>query len=217
MDATTQPRVKGAKEGEVERVYRLIKDWLIHCKLPPGECLSEVELARQCQTSRTPIREACSRLAQDGWISRVRHKGYIVKPVSIRDLLQIYEYRKMLECFAVEKATQIGTAEQLDALAGIIGIEQQPGADVRDIVSASDRFHLAIAEIAGNQRVINQLKLTLEYVHRLDILSTQQDGSWIPHGEILNAMQCRKSSEAQKMMAQHIECARDRMLRLFAT
>ncbi|HUY15707.1 MAG TPA: GntR family transcriptional regulator [Terriglobia bacterium] len=44
----------------MERVYRTLRQWLITAKLPPGEFLSEVDLAARCKTSRTPVREACT-------------------------------------------------------------------------------------------------------------------------------------------------------------
>jgi len=201
----------------VDRIYGLLKTWLIECTLAPGDLLSEVDLARRCETSRTPIREACNRLSQDRWITRIRHKGYLVTPVSVRDLLQLYEYRKLLECFSAEKATTIATPDQLANLEQIMEIERHKNAEMPLILAANDLFHLGLAEIAGNQRVLQQLKLTLEYVHRLDKLSTQRDQSWIPHGDILAALQERKANEARQAMAVHIEYARDRMLRLFAT
>ncbi|MBI3680585.1 MAG: GntR family transcriptional regulator [Acidobacteria bacterium] len=215
-DVKTPHKTKAEKEGEVDRVYRIIKAWLIECRLPPGEFVSEVDLARECNTSRTPVREACNRLSQDGWITRIRKKGYLVTPVSVRDLLQLYEYRKLLECFAAEKAAQVASPEQMETLARIIEVEQRSVVDVNEVVAANDLFHLGIAEIAGNQRVYNQLKLTLEYVHRLDRLSTQKSHGWISHCEILNALQARKPNEARQAMATHIDYARDRMLHLFA-
>jgi len=207
---------KTEKEGEVDRIYNLLKAWLIECKLSPGDVLSEVGLARKCNTSRTPIREACNRLAQDGWITRIRYKGYLVAPVSIRDVLQLYDYRKLLECFAAEKAAQIATPEQLEELARIITVEQRGDVDVAEIVAENDVFHIGIAKVADNRRVCDQLALTLEYVHRLDKLSTQKSQSWIPHGEILNALKARNPQEARLAMSAHIDYARDRMLHLLA-
>jgi DNA-binding GntR family transcriptional regulator len=210
------PKTNAAKEGEVDRVYRILKSWLVECELAPGALLAEVELARRCETSRTPVREACNRLVQDGWIISLRHRGYQVTPVSIKELLETYEYRKVLECFAVEKAAQIATSAQLASLRAIITVESDSTAEAGTVIEASDAFHLAIAEIAGNRQVMARLKLTLEYVHRLDKLSSQQDGSWIPHGEILAALEARRPQEARHAMAVHIDYARDRMLRLFA-
>jgi GntR family transcriptional regulator, rspAB operon transcriptional repressor len=215
-DSKTHPLTGADKEGEVDRVYRLLKTWLVECKLPPGDFLSEVELAKQCQTSRTPVREACNRLSQDGWLTRIRQKGYLVTPVSVRDLLQLYEYRKLLECFSAEKAAQTASTEQLENLVRMVEIERKPQPEMSEIISGSDSFHLGIAEIAGNKRVYSQLKLTLEYVHRLDTLSSQKDRAWIPHGEILGALQARKPADAHQAMAAHIEYARERMLKLFS-
>ncbi len=207
---------KAGKEGEVERIYRLLKIWLIECKLAPGDALSEVDLARRCVTSRTPIREACNRLAQDGWITRIRHKGYLVTSVSIRDMLQLYDYRKLLECFTAEKAAQVASPEQLEELAKLMAVEQQEDVDVGKIVAANDPIHLYIAEIAGNQRVRDQLTLTLEFVHRLDKLSTQKSHGWVSHSDILSALRARKPQEARIAMAAHVDCSRDRMLQLLA-
>jgi len=213
-----QPLKSGEeKEGEVDRVYRLIKSWLIECTLAPGELLAEVELARRCDTSRTPVREACNRLVQDGWIVSLRHRGYKVTPVSIKELFETYEYRKLLECFTAEKAAHIATSAQLAHLRETVRIETDSTAEVRTIIEASDTFHIAIAEIAGNSQIIAHLKATLERQYRLDRLSAQKERSWIPHGEILEALEARRPTEARLAMAAHIDYARDRMLRLFAS
>lgn len=209
--------VEAGAEGEVDRVYRMLKHWILQCDFRPGDFLAEVDLARQCETSRTPIREACNRLSQEGWISRIRHKGYMVPAISIRDIVEIYEYRKLLECFNAEKAAHTASVEQIANLRLILEVESRPKAPLADILSANDAFHMGIAEIARNQRVLDQMRLTLEYVHRLDVLSTQRDSGWIPHGEIFAALEARKPTLASKAMAAHIDHSRDRMLRLFGT
>ncbi len=216
MEVRESSKTVAAKEGEADRVYRLLKSWLIECEFAPGELLVEVELARRCDTSRTPVREACNRLVQDGWILSLRNRGYQVTPVSIKELLETYEYRKVLECFSAEKAAQIATSSALANLHDIVALELDGSADVRKVIEASDAFHIAIAVIAGNRLVISQLKLALEHQYRLDRLSAQKERSWIPHGEILAALDARRPSEARQAMATHIDYARDRMLRLFA-
>jgi DNA-binding GntR family transcriptional regulator len=205
------------KEGEVDRVYRMLKTWILQCEFRPGDFLAEASLARRCETSRTPIREACNRLAQEGWISGIRHKGYVIPPISIRDIVEIYEYRRLLECFTAEKTAQTATREQLAELWEIVDIENKGDANMPDVMVANDQFHLTIAGIAGNQRVLLRLKLTLEYVHRLALLGTQRHAGFIPHCEILKALETRKPIQARKAMAAHIDNSRDRMLKLFGT
>jgi DNA-binding GntR family transcriptional regulator len=205
------------REGEVERVYRLLKGWILDAKLRPGDFLSEVDLARQCETSRTPVREACNLLSQEKWIQRIRHKGYILPPISIREIIEVYEYRKLLECFCAERAAASATPDEVRTLRDLIAIEDRADLDISAFLQANQDFHLRLAEVARNQRVLDQLQLTLEYVHRLDVLSTQRDNRPVPHRDIVRAIEARNVADAGRAMAEHINVSRDRMLRLFGT
>lgn len=206
-----------AREGEVERVYRLLKGWILDATLRPGDFLSEVDLARKCETSRTPVREACNLLSQERWIQRIRHKGIVIPPISIREIIEVYEYRKLLECFCAERAAAGATPEEVQQLRNLIAIEDRIDLDMAEFLRANQDFHLRLAELARNGRVLQQLKLTLEYVHRLDVLSTQTDNRPVPHREIVRAIEARNVPEASRAMAEHINASRDRMLRLFGT
>lgn len=201
--------------GEVERVYQLLKSWLIDARLAPGEVLSEVDLAARCQTSRTPVRESFSRLAQDGWLKRIPRKGYLVAPISIRDLVELYEYRKVLESFAAERVAQSATPQVVDELEQIVAVEKQGESHVAEILEANGRFHLRLAELAANGRVASQVALVLCYVKRLDTICTQSVPGWIGHHEILGALRERQPEAARRAMARHIDLSRDKMLRLF--
>lgn len=211
----TRPRTKAEKESEVERVYRTLKSWLIEARLAPGDFLSELELAARCKTSRTPIREAFSRLAQDGWLTRIRRKGYLVAPISIREIVELYEFRRILECFAAEKVAQSASHEQIEELASIVKLEGDPGAKLLDILTANTTFHLRLAEFSANQRVVNQLALVLCYVRRLDTICTQKVPGWIGHEEILSTLRAHQAEAANQAMGRHIDLSRDKMLRLF--
>src|SRR5271169_2566485 len=155
MAAITGTRSKSKAEflGEVERVYRLLKSWLVEAQLAPGEVLSEVDMASRCRTSRTPVREAFSRLAQDGWLKRIPRKGYLVAPISIREIVELYEYRKILECFAAERVAQAASPQVIEELEGIVRVETNPTAPLTDtavtaILSANGDFHLRLAELS---------------------------------------------------------------------
>jgi DNA-binding GntR family transcriptional regulator len=211
-------RSKVAKEGEVDRVYRLLKSWILDCRLPPGGFLAEEELARECQTSRTPVREACNRLSQEKWIQRIPNKGHVIPPISIREIVEMYEYRKLLECFTADRAAKEASAAEVARLKKIIEVENQPALDMAVFLRANEEFHLALAEVARNQRIYDHLRLTLEYVHRLDTLSTQGHTYPIPeHREIVRAIEARSPAEASQAMAAHIDMSRDRMLKLFGS
>ena len=212
----TAARIKSNKLGEVERVYRILRDWLKTAKLPPGEFLSEMDLAARCGTSRTPVREACTRLMQDKWLSRIRRKGFMVTPISVRDIIDMYEYRKLLECFSAEKVAQTVTDTQVEELHAIVAPENSPTAVLPEILRANAQFHRRLSELAGNQRVTTQLNLTLDYVTRLDTLCTQTVPGWIGHTDILRAIETHQPAKARQAMQIHIDDSRDKMVQLFS-
>jgi len=204
-------------EGEVERVYRLLHEWRVSAQLPPGEFLSDAVLAQKCKTSRTPVREACSRLAQDKWLSLIPRKGYLVRPISVREIVELYEFRKVLECFSAEKVAQLATSEHIAQLKNIVSVETNGRPQLDKILLANAAFHLRLAEMTGNQRVIDQLRLALGYGRRLDTLCTQTVPGWIGHRDIIRAIEAHKPGEARKAMAVHIESSLEKMIRLFSS
>jgi DNA-binding GntR family transcriptional regulator len=214
---STLPRSGFVQQGEVERVYLQLREWLINAQLPPGEFLSEPDLAKRCSTSRTPVREACMRLLQDGWLSRYPRKGFLVAAISVRDIVDLYQFRKLLECFAVEKAALVVSAEQIAELKALLSQEGKPDADTDAMLRANEAFHLRLAALAGNARVLDQLRLTLHFSRRLNTLYLRVDHSWIAHGDILAALEHHHGAEATKAMAAHLEHAQDCLVKLFGS
>src|ERR1700744_1394173 len=153
---TKPAKAKVDKLGEVERVYRILRDWLIMAQLPPGDFLSEADLAERCGTSRTPVREACTRLMQDHWLTRIRRKGFMVTPISVRDIVDLYDYRKLLESYSAEKLAQTASHEQIRELGAIVAPERDPNASLEQILAAHQIFHLRLCDLAANQRVVGQ-------------------------------------------------------------
>lgn len=211
------PRAQASKQGEVDRVYQQLREWLMDAVLPPGEFLSEPDLAKRCSTSRTPVREACMRLLQDKWLSRYPRKGFLVTPISVKDIVDLYQYRKLLECFAVEKAAQTINAEQIVELKALLKTEEEPSADTASMVLANEAFHLRLAALAGNERVLDQLRLTLHFARRLDTLYLRVDRSWISHGDLLSALERHEGNEAGRAMAAHLDHSQECLVKLFGS
>jgi DNA-binding GntR family transcriptional regulator len=99
----------------------------------------------------------------------------------------------------------------------MVAVESNGRGDLTGILVANEAFHLQLAEFAGNQRVIDQLRLALGYVRRLDTLCTQTVPGWIGHREIIRAIEQRKPAEARKAMAAHVDLSLEKMIRLFSS
>jgi DNA-binding GntR family transcriptional regulator len=130
--------------------------------------------------------------------------------------VELYEYRKLLECFAAEKVAQSASREQIASLKAILRPESGAKANLARILAANQDFHQRLAGFASNQRVIHHLALCLGYVRRLDTLCTQTVPGWIGHGDIIDALEARKPTRAKQAMAVHIDLSRDKMIKLFS-
>jgi DNA-binding GntR family transcriptional regulator len=152
---------------------------------------------------------------QDKWLSRFPRKGFLVSPISARDIVDLYQFRKLLECFAAEAVAQSASAEQLAELRSLLGTEDRPSPDSAALVQANEAFHLRLAALAGNEHVHDQLALTLAFARRLDTLYMRVDHTWIAHQDLLSALDRHAGTEARQAMAAHLEYAQDCLVKLF--
>jgi DNA-binding GntR family transcriptional regulator len=135
----------------------------------------------------------------------------------VRDIVEMYESRKVLEGFTAEKVAQSANVEQIDDLKNLVSAETDPEGELSAILHANERFHLRLAQLAANHRVLGQLTLTMSYVSRLDTLCTQTVPGWIGHADILRAIEAHQPADAKHAMEVHIDVSRDKMLKLFSS
>src|SRR3954454_7976714 len=76
-----------------EHVYRAVREQIISGRLRPGEKLSDLRLSAELHVSRTPVREALYRLAQEGVVQVLRRRGFAVARMTPRDVRELYEIR----------------------------------------------------------------------------------------------------------------------------
>ena len=80
-----------------QKVYEDIMQEIVTCKLPPGATISELQFVERFQVSKTPIREALTALQKDGLVHYTPNRGFMVAPISIRDVQEIFEARIFFE------------------------------------------------------------------------------------------------------------------------
>src|SRR5215212_10135756 len=100
----------------VERAYRNLKAGIVEGRYRPGAALSEVGLATEHGMSRTPIREGLARLWQEGYLDRVVGHGYFVARVTVQQIHDTFDVRRLLEGAAAARAAELATPEDGDNL-----------------------------------------------------------------------------------------------------
>ncbi len=100
--------VRSNHKGQLlaDKIFDLLKREIVTGGLKPGEALKEVAMAKRFNASRTPVREASNRLSNAGLLVPVANKGYTVAPMTIKDILDVYDLRIMVEPLCAEYAAR---------------------------------------------------------------------------------------------------------------
>src|SRR6185436_17353717 len=108
--------LEGYSTSRRDQVYVEIKHGIVHGLSAPGTPLCEAELARQLRASRTPVREALSRLIEEGYVERVPGRGYFVTPITVTLIQNVFEVRRLLEGAAAARAAEFADAAAIARL-----------------------------------------------------------------------------------------------------
>ncbi|MEX5235538.1 GntR family transcriptional regulator [Kocuria arenosa] len=157
-----------------DRAYEALREDIVEWRLLPGQVLGEVEQSERFGISRTPIREALSRLTADGLAEAHRGRGVVVSQVSLEDVRALFELREALDCRAARLAarrrdpvTFQGLAAELEA---VVAQLHGPGTDRAEYYDLVERMDRAIDEATANPYLTaaqRSLRLHLARVRRL--------------------------------------------------
>jgi DNA-binding GntR family transcriptional regulator len=214
----SKSRARGA-ENLSARVYNQIKDLILCNEILPGQKLHHQALSERLGVSRTPVREALTRLVQEGYVSFLPNRGFTCKEIRLQEAEELYDLREALEAFAIEKAIGKLTPDGLTALAKKL---HQYGEDVekrftRDRLLYDQDLHLEIARISGNETLVKMLTQVFERI----ILKRRTDGLYdgtrgtLAHQEHLilyQAMQERNVPQAVALVRAHIRAGRENVV-----
>ncbi|HEX6675637.1 MAG TPA: GntR family transcriptional regulator [Actinomycetes bacterium] len=202
-----------------EQVYDALKREILTARLRPSQPLIENELAARFGVSKTPIREALRLLVQDGWIVVLPRKGYLVAPLSLEDVREVFALRLMLEPQVTGDAAVRGSADLVarlrraaaggaDALQPISPRNEEPS--YQSTMRAARAFHLTVAGAAGNSRLLRVLEALLDEVERLLHLMPQL-GDHVTamvepaaHERIIAAIEAGDAEQAAAHMRDHL-------------
>jgi DNA-binding GntR family transcriptional regulator len=193
------------------RIYSDLRAELVSLQRRPGEVISEAEIALSYGVSRTPVREAILKLADEGLLEIFPQSGIFVSRIPLAALPEAIIIRKALEETTARLAAERATSSQILALHAIL--ERQREADIagnRDAFHQADEaFHGAIAEVArypGIWALILQVKVHVDRYRRLTLPQTGRMAQVIAeHEVILAAIENHDPARARAAMEAHLE------------
>lgn len=202
----------------VDTLALALEDMIRRGELCPGERLNELALSRRLGISRAALREAVRRLEQVGLVAVVPNRGVVVREVSVKDALDLYDLRAALFRMAAQLAARRSTAPVLAALRELNARMREAAAAERfaDYYAGNLDFHAALIAATDNtplaQAYANATKSLHLFRRRALLHPVQLDLSLTEHETILAAIAAHDAEAAGAAAEAHILLGRDRML-----
>ena len=209
-------RYNVANECLVDSTHRKLREMVIALRLLPGERLNESLLARELGVSRTPLRDAQNRLMMEGFLTLSVRRGFIRKPLDVKEILDLYDFRQHLEVAAVRLAVERATDKQLLELERFShkDAEHNVNLAVDELVLLDEEFHERLITLTGNSEMRNSLRNINQRIRCLRWINTNGDSAEFqtPHREIVRMLRERNGQEAMRLMGEHVEHRLDQIV-----
>jgi len=202
-----------ARTNLTERIYQKLKEDIFSFRLLPGDRFTENEIAERMAASRTPVREALTRLQREGFVDVSFRSGWQVKPFDFRQFEDLYDVRIVLEMAAVKRLCEMEPGPNLEDLKRIWLVS--PDERLQDgpsVCALDERLHEQLVEATGNlemARIHHDLTERLRIVRRIDFTKGYRvEATYEEHGKILRNVIERRIDDAQRLLRIHIEASK---------
>ena len=196
---------------KADQIYELLRHSIVMLEMAPGAPIIERELCATWEVSRTPVREAVQRLAEEGLVVVVPHSGTYVSRISYRSAEEGFVIRRALEVEGVRRAASLATEDDSRALDRVI-------LRMREIVTSGrleryldedDALHFSLARMSGMTRLWKFIMIAKVDLDRMRQLSATVPGHLArvteQHAAIADAVKRGKADQAELAMRIHLE------------
>lgn len=183
-------------------------------ELKAGDRLNENALAQRIGVSRGPIREACRGLEQSGLVTVIVNRGVFVRDVGDKEAAELYDIRARLMGLSGHTLAPKITGPQLKTLRAMIARMDQSvvGLDLNGYYPVNLRFHEAIMEYAGNERLTALYASIQREMHLFRRKTLDMPGrletSNREHVRIVDALEAHDAARAEREMIEHVMTSR---------
>ena len=206
-----------------DRAYERIKHDIITCAITPGTAITEPQICAHYKLGKAPVRMALTRLAHDGLVRAIPRRGYMVTPVTLKDIHDVFELRLMLEPAAARMAAGKVDAQRLRALDDVYraGYQTNDAKSITRFLDANKAFHVAIAQATGNCRLATMIAQLLDQMTRLLHLGlglrNRSQEMQHEHRTLVKALARGDGETAERIAREQIESARNMVLSAIMT
>lgn len=190
----------------VDDAIAAIRQLIASGELMAGQPLRQDELAARFGVSRTPLREAIARLEVEGLVVTEPHRGAVVFRPTTENLREIYEFRLILEPFAVAIVAREHDEAQLDVLEEL-RIKVEECADW-EFARYNSEFHIALCALSGRHRIceaISTLRYQADPYVGMLVGVGGRGRAEDEHGMLLDVIRSRDAESAAELTRHHLQ------------
>ena len=201
-----------------EKVYDELADAILSGKYKKGDALTETALSKALGASRTPVRSALHRLAEEGLVEVVPNRGAVVIGVTTEDLIDIYRIRMRLEglasAIAAEKMSDEGKKKLLENVElSEFYITKQDSEHFKELDTEFHRIIYRATESRTLERILSDLHRNSKAYRKLSLtVPGRAEKTAEEHKSILHAILSGDAKKAEELTSAHIEHALKNML-----
>ena len=194
-----------------EEVYLKLEEEILQGNHARGAQLTEISVSERLGVSRTPVRAALHRLAEEGLVEIFPNRGAIVVGVTVDDLVDTYKIRMRLEGLASAMATtRLSENEKRELIESVeLSEYYMAKGDTDKLKELDSAFHNIIYKASGNRllsKILSELHRNIKGYRKLSLtVPGRLEKSIREHREILTAMLSGDESQAEALTSLHIE------------
>lgn len=198
------------KNTTSKTIYYALREEIINLYLEPGRSISEKELSEKYSVSRTPVREALVRLAQEGLVNIYPQKGTVVSLIDLSAVEDGRFLREHLERAVVKEACKEFSPENILALEMNLKLQKMyiENNDYKKLYEADEEFHKTIFEGSNKKRIWNSINDGSTEFQRIRMLrlsaNSSFDNIYMQHQEIFEAIKNKDAEKAEEFMREHL-------------
>jgi DNA-binding GntR family transcriptional regulator len=192
------------------KAYMGIRQMLFHNDIVPGQKISYRELAEKLGMSQTPVIQALKWLEFQQLVHHEPNRGYSTAPVSVTEVEEIYDLRKLIELNLLPEAIRRLDEQGLGRLSACLDAHAQAAREVYlyERLARDMDFHLTLASLARRQvqhQVLTNLfdLLYLKYGGRI-LFATSMDTAAADHRQLFECVAARDAKGARAVLTRHV-------------
>jgi DNA-binding GntR family transcriptional regulator len=195
------------------RIYKDLRRSIIMGHRKSGSRLNVKDIAANFETSVTPVRDALQMLSHEGLVTIKPRSGYYVTALTLKQLRDLLDMRRILETAAIERAVLRITPEQIEELRNIhTGYTGEDDDSYERYTEENRKFHYLIAVASGNMQLADEVKKLHDRLARFMVVHRIGERQIPMHNRIIDALAEHDLEKARQAMADEVYPSQEAIL-----